>query len=71
MKDWTARCVQTPLGLEVEVTLTDGALLYLHKDIAREFGNQLRGACDEIEVREKIRHSIPTCGGVRPGTGGF
>jgi len=57
MKNWSARCVRTPLGFEVEVILTDGARIYLHKEIAREFGNQLRGAADEIDVHTHFQRA--------------
>jgi hypothetical protein len=47
---WSARAVATNFGHEVELIATDGARIILHPDIARELGNQLRGAADECEV---------------------
>jgi hypothetical protein len=48
--NWTAKRAESPFGPVVQVTLMDGATVYLHPDIAREFGKQLRTASDQCEA---------------------
>jgi hypothetical protein len=50
--EWKANAHKAPHGWLVELRTGDGALLYLHRDIAWELGNQLRGAARQCDVED-------------------
>lgn len=49
---WKATAHKAPHGWLVELRTNDGALIYLHRSVARELGNQLRGAADQCDCED-------------------
>jgi hypothetical protein len=54
-EEWTAQPVDVQGRTEIALRLTDGALVYLHPDIARRFAAQIQAAAIVAEYRDTER----------------
>ena len=54
-EEWTAQAVEIAGRNEIALRLTDGAVVYLHPDIARQFAAQIQAAAIVAEYRDTER----------------